>query len=298
MTSIAFAPASTLSLDQVTQAFNLAFTGYYLPMTQTSHGLAQMMRENDVRLDDSAVLYVNGSVAGIGLVGVRGARAWIAGMGVAPEWRGQGIGGRLLDRLLSRMRAIGLRQAQLEALDINAPAIALYHRMGFRDVRSLLVYHGPLRLDAPYSPMRGDRARLRAVTARHALAHFATYHTVAPAWQREQASLERIRGGLEGLGLWREGELLAYVLLSRQSGGCSLLDAGASATEPEARRDDIARLLRAVADPAPEMVFRAINTPPGDALGDALDLLGCPVVVTQREMMLDLLDTGAATAPP
>lgn len=296
MTSIAFAPASTLSLDQVTQAFNLAFTGYYLPMTQTTHGLSQMMRENDVRLDDSAVIYVNGSVAGIGLVGVRGARAWIAGMGVAPEWRGQGIGSRLLDRIRGHMRMLGLRQAQLEALDINEPALALYRRMGFHDVRSLLVYHGPLRLEAPYSPMRGDRTRLRAVTARHALANFAAYHAVAPAWQREQASLERIRGALEGLGLWHEGRLRAYLLLSRQSGGCSLLDAGACAPEREARRDDIARLLRALANPAPETIFRAINTPPGDALGDALDLLGCTVAVTQREMKLDLLDPDAATA--
>ena len=293
MTSIAFAPASTMSLDQVTQAFNLAFTGYYLPMTQTAYGLSQMMRENDVRLDDSAVIFINGNVAGVGLVGVRGMRAWIAGMGVAPEWRGQGIGGRLLERLLSHMRSIGLRQAQLEALEVNTPAIALYHRMGFRDVRNLLVYHGPLQLDTLSPPLRGDRTRLRAVTARHALTHFAEYHAVPPAWQREQASLERIRGTLEGLGLWHEGRLRAYLLLSRQSGGCSLLDAGASAPEPEARRDDVARLLRAVANPAPETVFRAINTPPGDALGDALGLLGCPVAVTQREMALDLLNTGA-----
>ncbi|HZC06759.1 MAG TPA: GNAT family N-acetyltransferase [Ktedonobacterales bacterium] len=298
MTSIAFSAASTLSLEQVTHAFNLAFTGYYLPMTQTTHGLSQMMRENDVRLDDSAVIFVNGDLAGVGLVGVRGARGWIAGMGVAPAWRGQGIGARLLERLLSHMRAIGLREAQLEALDINTPALTLYERMGFRDVRSLLVYHGPLRLDTAHAHADGDHTRMRAVTARHALAHFAIYHAVAPAWQRERASLERVRGPLEGQGLWEDGRLRAYVLFSRQSGGCALLDAGSSAPEPEARRGDIERLLRAAANPAPATIFRAINTPPGDALGDALDLLGCPVTVTQREMTLDLLKASSVISHP
>ncbi len=286
MVSIAFRSAASLPLEQVTQAFNLGFTGYYLPMSQTPEGLAQMMRENDVRLEDSAVLYVEGELAGIGLVGVRPPRGWVAGMGVAPQWRGQGIGARLLERLLGHMRAIGLHLAQLEALDVNAPALALYKRMGFQVVRPLTVYHGPLRLDTVPAPARraDDRSRARAVTARLALQDFDAAHAVAPAWQRERASLERVRGALDGLGLWDEGRLRAYALYSRQSGAYALLDAGALASDADDRRDDIMRLLRSLAEPAPETAFRAINIPPGDALGAALDAFGCAVTVTQREM--------------
>jgi len=64
----------------------------------------------------------------------------------------------------------------------------------------------------------------------------------------------------------------------------SFLGYGALATAAEARRDDIMRLLRNLAEPAPETTFRAINVPPGDALGAALEAYGCPVVVTQYEM--------------
>lgn len=291
MVSIAFRSAASLSLEQVTQAFNLGFTGYYLPMAQTPDGLAQMMRENDVRLEDSAVLYVEGELAGVGLVGVRPPRGWVAGMGVAPRWRGQGIGARLLERLLRHMRAIGLHVAQLEALDVNTPALALYHRMGFHAVRALKVYHGPLRLDRlEAAPARrsGDRSRVRAVTARLALQNFDAAHAVAPAWQRERASLERVRGALDGLGLWDEGRLRAYTLFSRQGGAYALLDAGALAEDADDRRDDIMRLLQALAQPAPETTFRAINIPPGDALGAALDAFDCAVTVTQREMTYSL----------
>ncbi|MGH2502487.1 MAG: hypothetical protein ACRDID_08220, partial [Ktedonobacterales bacterium] len=54
--------------------------------------------------------------------------------------------------------------------------------------------------------------------------------------------------------------------------------------DPATRRDDIARLLRSLAVATPNAVFRAINAPPGDALGEALAALGCPVTLTQREM--------------
>ena len=289
MTAITFAPASSLPLEGVTRAFNLGFTGYYLPMSQTPDGLAQMMRENDVRLEDSIVLYVDGALAGVGLLGVREPRGWIAGMGVAPQWRGQGIGAQLLAQLLSHMIAIGLRRAQLEALEINAPALALYQRMGFQPLRSISVYHGPLRLDAVHpSGARNERLQVRAVAPRLALRHFEAFHTVPPAWQRERATLEHVRGALDALGLWDGAHLSAYLLFSRQSGGYAILDGGSSAPDADARRDDLGRLLRTLCAPAPESIIRTINTPPGDALGDALDLLGCPIAIRQQELARDL----------
>lgn len=289
MTSIDFAPASTLPLEQITHAFNIAFAGYYLPMAQTPDGLAQMMRENDVRLEDSTVLLIDGALAGVGLVGLRDTRGWIAGMGVAPAWRGQGIGAQLLGQLLGHMRVIGLRRAQLEALEVNAPALTLYQRMGFRIIRRLAVYHGPLRPDRPQPAAAiGVRVRVRAVTPRLALSVFDAFHVVAPAWQRERATLERVRGALDGLGLWNGRRLSAYALFSRQTGGYALLDAGSIARDADTRRDEVAALLRALADLEPAATFRAINTPPGDALGAALDLLGCPISLSQYELGRDL----------
>lgn len=288
MTSVDFTPASALTLERLTEVFNLGFRGYYLPMAQTPDGLAQMIRENDVRLDDSSVLSVNGELAGLGLVGVRGSRGWIAGMGVAPLWRGQGIGAQLLGQLLSGMVESGLRRAQLEALTVNIPAQTLYERLGFRTSRPLNVYHGPLRLEAWHPKTHGGDARLRPVLPRMALRDFDVYHTVAPAWQREHETLAHMRGVIEGLGLWDDSRLGAYLLFSRQSGGFALLDGGSSAPEADVRRADMVTLLRALAEPAPESIFRAINAPPGDALGDALGLLGCQVAVTQVEMLRSL----------
>lgn len=287
MISTAYCQASALPMERLTHAFNLGFAGYLLPMEQTPESLARMIFEEDVRLELSLALFVDGAPAGIGLVAVRGVRGWVAGMGVAPAWRGQGLGGELLRQLLARLEGAGVREVRLEALEANTAAITLYQKAGFRTLRPLTVYHGPLLRDT-LGPPPGDGARTRAAAPRLALADFAAYHPVAPAWQREAATLAHMRRGLRGLGLWEDARLRAYALYARGSAGYALLDGGSSAAAPETRRDDVARLLRALAVAAPDAIFHAINAPPGDALGDALAALGCPIALTQREMIRTL----------
>lgn len=53
------------------------------------------------------------------------------GMGVLPEFRGQGVGSRLLTAALEAARAAGLTRVDLEVFASNDRAIALYERHGF-----------------------------------------------------------------------------------------------------------------------------------------------------------------------
>jgi ribosomal protein S18 acetylase RimI-like enzyme len=53
-------------------------------------------------------------------------------LGVLPEFRGRGIGGRLLDVLDGELAAAGVRDVVIGALAGNAAAIRLYERRGFR----------------------------------------------------------------------------------------------------------------------------------------------------------------------
>jgi GNAT superfamily N-acetyltransferase len=57
--------------------------------------------------------------------------AMLISMWVAPEARGKGVGGALVDAVIAWARAEGLARLQLEVVDDNAPAIALYARKGF-----------------------------------------------------------------------------------------------------------------------------------------------------------------------
>lgn len=53
------------------------------------------------------------------------------GMGVVREFRGQGIGARLLDATINQGRAVGLEKIELSVYASNKPAIALYEKHGF-----------------------------------------------------------------------------------------------------------------------------------------------------------------------
>lgn len=56
----------------------------------------------------------------------------VLGMGVLAEYRGQGLGARMLATTLESGEARGIRRSELVVRADNAPAIALYRRFGFQ----------------------------------------------------------------------------------------------------------------------------------------------------------------------
>ncbi|HEX9035544.1 MAG TPA: GNAT family N-acetyltransferase [Ktedonobacterales bacterium] len=285
--AVKFSPASSFSLEELTSAFNLAFTGYYLPLLQTTESLHEMMRENEVSLSVSRVLSLNGSIQGIGLVAMRAKRGWVAGIGIGPRWRGEGYGRRLLACLLDSLRDAGALSAQLEALAVNIPALALYHRMGFVDRRELRVYQGTLqnssRESVSLSPS-GDGVRIRPMSVDAAMSATAPPRAAAPAWQREPRTLERMKRRPRAIGLWHGDQFRAYLLFAHSQGGLSIFASESFAVSPGQRAADVRALLTHLTHGDPDSMVRAVNVPPDDTLADALDQLGCPVIIRQREL--------------
>lgn len=60
--------------------------------------------------------------------------AEIKRMYVAAEWRGRGVGRRMLDALESEARILGVRRIVLETGNRQARALALYRAHGFTDI--------------------------------------------------------------------------------------------------------------------------------------------------------------------
>ena len=80
---------------------------------------------------------------------------WVVGdelkinnIAVRAEWRGRGLGGALLTRVLERGRAEGCTDAELEVRPSNEVARRLYERYGFREVRRRKGYYQDTREDA------------------------------------------------------------------------------------------------------------------------------------------------------
>ncbi len=65
--------------------------------------------------------------------------AWIVTLGVAPQHRRRGIGARLLAECEARLRRPIVR---LMVRESNTPAIALYRKLGYEQVRRQTHYYG------------------------------------------------------------------------------------------------------------------------------------------------------------
>ena len=96
---------------------------------------ADMIRSE---LNNPSCLYL-AAVDGDTLVGYIGIQTvldegYINNVAVRPEYRRQGIAAALISLLIEQTRAIGLAFMTLEVRESNAPAIALYEKLGFTTV--------------------------------------------------------------------------------------------------------------------------------------------------------------------
>lgn len=69
------------------------------------------------------------------------------GMGLLPEFRGQGLGTKLLSSVLDHAKKFGLEKVELNVYTSNAPAVALYKKFGFEQEGLIKKYR---KLDGQY----------------------------------------------------------------------------------------------------------------------------------------------------
>ena len=110
---------------------------------------ADMIRSE---LNNPSCLYL-AAVDGDTLVGYIGVQTvldegYINNVAVRPEYRRRGIAAALISLLAEQAQAIGLAFMTLEVRESNAPAIALYEKLGFTTVGRRKNYYEKPREDA------------------------------------------------------------------------------------------------------------------------------------------------------
>lgn len=78
-------------------------------------------------------LWVEEELIGYGIGQTEEGLFHLASLAIAPAWRRQGWGGRLLQELLSRARRRGCQGCRLEVRTGNQTALNLYRHWGFRE---------------------------------------------------------------------------------------------------------------------------------------------------------------------
>jgi ribosomal protein S18 acetylase RimI-like enzyme len=263
---------ATLTFQGLADAFNLVYTGYFIPMTVSEGGARSHVEAGDIVLDASPLwLDDAGAVVGFAVLGVRGARGWVGGFGVAPRYREQGVSHGLIGALLDHARRVGVRNVALEVLVQNAPAIRTYKGAGFAHRRDLRTF----RWEQPSAAGNGPDIHLAEPAA--LLAHRARIGA-PPPWQREQESMAKTPG-LIGLAFGTPDAPQAFLLARISDDAVTIVDIAA----PDAER--ATQLIGALARRAPDRPMRLTNEPGESPVCAALESLGWEEIIRQHEMM-------------
>jgi ribosomal protein S18 acetylase RimI-like enzyme len=151
-------PVAECTSAEVAAALGRAFAGYIVPLNFTAEAYERRFRAEDLDPYASRVYEWEGAeregvAAGVMLIARRGWSSRIAAMGLAPELRGGGVGRRLLGETIAEARARGERAMMLEVIEGNAPAVALYTKLGFRPRRRLVGYRWEVQIPEPSDPL-------------------------------------------------------------------------------------------------------------------------------------------------
>jgi ribosomal protein S18 acetylase RimI-like enzyme len=138
------ASASVYTYQQLADIYNQTRVDYIVPMPMNARRMEEYVTHYDIDLSASVLaLDGDGEVGGVGMLGLREGRAWLTRLGVMPDRRRHRLGQFMMENLLAQAVARQSFRAQLEVIRGNEPAHTLFRKLGFYDVRELLVVRRP-----------------------------------------------------------------------------------------------------------------------------------------------------------
>lgn len=128
----------------LTEVFNAAFTGYYVPVNFTEEGMIERINRARVNLDLSVGILVREELVAFMLTGIgdQGGlpTAYNAGTGVIKAFRRQGMVRKMYDFAIPLWQQAGCQRASLEVIVKNERAIKAYEGVGFQIGRQLTAF--------------------------------------------------------------------------------------------------------------------------------------------------------------
>jgi ribosomal protein S18 acetylase RimI-like enzyme len=265
--AVEFRRATEFSIAELAAVFTAAYEGYFIPMTIGEAQLTYMVEVFDLDLSRSLVAVEGERPVALANLGRRGERTWLGGIGVMPERRGAGVGESLTRALLDQAREAGAREMVLEVIVENAPAIALYEKLGFRRTRELEVLSLTL--------ATGD-SEAREIELEEAQRLVAVSRSGLEPWQRADETISNLaRRGSTPRALIVDG---AAAVFTQEDDRVSLLQAGGDPV-------GLASLTAALHSRG---TISALNFPAGQPVATALREAGAELRLRQYEMVLTL----------
>ncbi len=278
-------PAADLPRRSFIEALNAAYADYHVPINMTRRSFEALVARESIRLEFSAAAVFGRRVVGTGMLGVRGRRGWIGGMGVLPRLRRRGIGRRMMHYLIDQANQLGLERLQLEVITENEGAYALYEPLGFKRRRKLLIIERPPGYVHGTPTATSPGLHIEAQPPEQLFERLPCLPTVPRSWQCEVESLRPAIDQIDGLAAIDEanGQVAGVCLYSGDAYRIGLAEL--VATCPEVGD----ALLAYVIGLYPLARMSCINLPEDDPMLPVYMAAGFGETLAQYEMHLSLV---------
>jgi ribosomal protein S18 acetylase RimI-like enzyme len=132
---------SELSFNEAISLWNESWKHYFSDMTMDLNRFMQKVTGEGISLENSVVAVYEGKLAGFVLNSFRTINGkqyvWNGGTALTPDFRGMGIGKKLISVCLDIYEEQNVDIARLEAIKENEAAIKLYEKMGYQTFEEL-----------------------------------------------------------------------------------------------------------------------------------------------------------------
>jgi ribosomal protein S18 acetylase RimI-like enzyme len=206
---------SSVSLAEITDTFNEAFSDYYIKLQLTEPAMALKLRSENIDLSYSIGAFDGGKLRGFilhGVDNVRGVKTvYNAGTGVVPAYRGQRLTEQLYKAVLPGLQKEGMVHHQLEVIEQNEPAKRVYEKIGFDRVRTFSCFKGSVTAEA-------DPAISIQEVTEPQFDTYASFWNYAPSWQNDTPAIKRSLDAHKIVELRKGEELVAYAAFMPATG--------------------------------------------------------------------------------
>ncbi len=200
------------SLETLAETFNKAFEGYFVPIKLDVKSLADKIKSENILLEHSVGVTINGQLAGFILIGIdnESGIAYNAGTGIIPEFRGQKLTEKMYSFLLPQLNKIGILSHPLEVICENQKALKIYETLGYTITRKLICYKGKI------SEVNNSDYKIKAIDLPNEN-EVESFWNHKPTYQNSLFCTKNNAGKHTTFGVFTNEQLIGYIVFDKNT---------------------------------------------------------------------------------
>ena len=209
MSNIKIKTLEEVSLDELLNTFNEAFSDYLVPLQLTQDQLKGKIISDKINFTCSSGAFLDNQLIGFILHGMdiidNKHVVYNAGTGVIPSERSKGITARMHDFVVQTLKKKNIDYLILEVISKNIRAIKAYEKVGYKIERKLMCYRGEIKT------LCNNEINIRNMSE-YDWEKMTSFWEIYPSWQNSSRVLNELKTSNKSYGAYIDNQLAGYIV--------------------------------------------------------------------------------------